>query len=70
MYVYFSDYPGFQLNEAVGLRQGAESGWQGEKRREFVERKERRKSRGVDLGARKKGDLSAETSSFFLDWNG
>ena len=26
-----ADYPGFWLNEAAGLRQGAESGWQREK---------------------------------------
>ena len=68
-YVYFSDYPGFQLNEAVRLRQGAESGWQGGKRREFAEKKgEEEKQRGGS-GARGKGDLSTETSSFFrLAW--
>ena len=68
-YVYFSDYPGFQLNEAVGLRQGAESGCQGGKRREFAgKKKEEEKLRGGS-GAKKRGDLSAETSSFFrLAW--
>ena len=39
--LYFSDYPGFRLNEAAGLRQGAESGWQGEERREFCKKKKR-----------------------------